>query len=269
MEGQDGWLYGTTKTGGSADAGTVFKIQKSGAGHTVLRHFLGQAQADGAQPLAPLIQGADGLLYGTTYAGGAPGLGTVFKVNTNGTGYQLLYVCQNTGANGWQPLSKLTLSQDNRLCGTFPRGGVGNGGVAFRMNTNGSEFTILHSFTSFGGDGITPYAPLLLASDGAFYGSTFYAGDYALSGANGIIFRLFSAEPQVKIVKIEAKPAVVNLNFVGGAAGQAYSIQSRTNLVLGNWLPIGSATANIDGTFSFSDPAGATVPARFYRSSKP
>src|SRR5579862_5471871 len=66
LQGKDGALYGTTSSGGTHSNGTVFKITTSGA-LTTLYSFsaLGSdgTNADGAQPVAGLLQGKDGALY--------------------------------------------------------------------------------------------------------------------------------------------------------------------------------------------------------------
>jgi hypothetical protein len=56
--------------------GTIFKITPAGV-ESVLYSFTGGA--DGAGPIAGLIQGADGNFYGTTFYRGASNDGTVFK----------------------------------------------------------------------------------------------------------------------------------------------------------------------------------------------
>jgi hypothetical protein len=77
-----GALYGTTAfTGSISGNGAVFKLTPSGNGYTenILYHFLGSPN-DGSSPYAGLIADETGVLYGTTVAGGAAGIGTVFKV---------------------------------------------------------------------------------------------------------------------------------------------------------------------------------------------
>jgi uncharacterized repeat protein (TIGR03803 family) len=75
-----GNLYGATVIGGTANLGTVFKLDTTG--HlTVLHSFTGTA-ADGNDPLGGLIMDAAGNLYGATLLGGASNLGTVYKLTT-------------------------------------------------------------------------------------------------------------------------------------------------------------------------------------------
>jgi len=76
--GDDGALYGTTYSGGSANLGVIFKITPTGV-FTQLYSFT-YSNIDGANPYAALVQGRDGNFYGTTYAGGPNNVGTVFKL---------------------------------------------------------------------------------------------------------------------------------------------------------------------------------------------
>lgn len=77
-----GNLYGTTQGGGSGDAGVVFKVAAGTGAISTLATF---NRTDGATPYAGLIVDASGNLYGTTFAGGSSGNGTVFEVT--GTGF--------------------------------------------------------------------------------------------------------------------------------------------------------------------------------------
>jgi uncharacterized repeat protein (TIGR03803 family) len=71
-----GNLYGTTQLGGPSDAGTVFKLDRSGT-LTVLHSF---TVSDGKFPSGSLVADSSGNLYGTTLAGGSSGNGTVFEL---------------------------------------------------------------------------------------------------------------------------------------------------------------------------------------------
>ena len=82
IQATDGNFYGTT-SGGVSGLGTVFRMTPSGA-VTVLHAFTGRP-TDGANPMAALIEAADGTFYGTTSAGGASNNGTVFQLTPSGT----------------------------------------------------------------------------------------------------------------------------------------------------------------------------------------
>ena len=85
-----GAIKHTAYSGGASNLGTVFRLGADGAGYTVLRSFTGTT-TNGGKPLAALIEGMDGALYGTTFVGGSSNRGTVFKLNEDGTGYDVVY----------------------------------------------------------------------------------------------------------------------------------------------------------------------------------
>lgn len=175
VRASDGTLYGTTSTGEGSAAGAVFKVQPDGSGFSVLKYFTNAV--DGANPLAGLTL-SDGVLYGTTVNGGSFGMGTVFRVNTNGAGFAVLKNFEGDGAN---PVATLAL-EAGTLYGTTTNGGSSYGTV-FKLSTNGSGFTVLKQFTW--SDGAQPYASLLL-SEGVLYGTTFAGG----SMDAGTVFKL-------------------------------------------------------------------------------
>src|ERR1039457_1227975 len=84
-------LYGTAVRGGSSSYGTVFAVHTNGTGFTNLHSFTAPSatspytNSDGADPFAGLILSGN-TLYGTATYGGSSGYGTVFAINTNGTG---------------------------------------------------------------------------------------------------------------------------------------------------------------------------------------
>jgi uncharacterized repeat protein (TIGR03803 family) len=122
-------LYGTTLLGGTTGSGTVFKINTDGGGFTTLYNFNGAS--DGAQPYAGLVF-SGGTLYGVTYAGGSSGQGTLFRVNTDGTGFVTLHTFAG-GADGANPRGDLVLG-GNVLYGTTSKGGTSNFGTVFSFN---------------------------------------------------------------------------------------------------------------------------------------
>ena len=82
VEATDLNFYGTTAGGGTHSSGTVFRMAPDGT-LTILHSFAGGS--DGARPVTGLIQGRNGQLYGTSFAGGTAGLGTVFTMTLDGT----------------------------------------------------------------------------------------------------------------------------------------------------------------------------------------
>ena len=81
MQAADGNLYGTTSYGGiNPNDGTVFKITPTGTFATLHLFCSLENCLDGARPVATLVQGSDGNLYGTTDFGGTSDDGTVFRL---------------------------------------------------------------------------------------------------------------------------------------------------------------------------------------------
>ena len=107
--------------------------------------------SDGAYPSAGLIVSGN-TLYGTAADGGSSGAGTVFAVNTDGTGFTSLHSFApnpngGTNSDGANPAAGLILS-GNILYGTAEYGGSSRNGTVFAVNTDGTGFTTLHSFTA-------------------------------------------------------------------------------------------------------------------------
>ena len=152
---------------------------------TTLYNFAGGKTSGETPWYVTLVQGTNGSLYGTTYNGGASGVGTVFSVTTSGT-QTLLYSFKGGTADGANPTGGLTLGSDGNFYGTTQQGGTGTQGVVFKMTTAG-VITILHNFNSTT-DGAFPWGPPILASDGNFYGTTSGGG---LKG-NGLVYKITS-----------------------------------------------------------------------------
>jgi len=180
----DGNFYGTTWRGGSAGYGVVFKLDSTGA-ETVLYNFTGGA--DGGKPYAPLIRDASGNLYGTTSGGGINpqicrlGCGVVFKLDTTGT--ETVLHSFTGGADGTNPSTGLIRDSAGNLYGTTPTGGESGWGIAFEVDTAGTE-TVLYSFTG-GNDGGKPEAGLIRDLAGNLYGTAIYS-----ESGFGVVFRI-------------------------------------------------------------------------------
>jgi uncharacterized repeat protein (TIGR03803 family) len=129
---------------------------------------------DGAFPAAGLIQATDGNLYGATQGGGPNGYGTVFKITPSGTLTTLYDFCSQSGCpDGYSP-NGLVQATDGNFYGTTAGGGANlYYGTVFKMTPSGT-LTTLYSFCSQSGctDGANPYAGLIQAIDGNFYGTT-------------------------------------------------------------------------------------------------
>ena len=212
-----GILYGTTAggAGGFWGYGTVFALKANGKGFNVLHHFSGfsgprmvtnsvgeisyptPSNSDGAYPAAGLALSGR-TLYGTATEGGSAGMGTIFKVNTDGSGFAVLHHFSGTSperpfgnSDGARPMARLAIA-GNTLYGTAQRGGH-NEGTIFKLNTDGSGFLALHTFSPLvqsphrltNSDGAFPESGLVV-SRSTIYGTAWSGG---ISG-NGTVFKL-------------------------------------------------------------------------------
>jgi uncharacterized repeat protein (TIGR03803 family) len=175
-------LYGMTAEGGTANYGAVFKVNTDGSGYSILRLFAGGV-SDGRYPRGSLTLSGS-TLYGTTQAGGDANRGTVFKMNTDGSGFSLLREFVGGADDGRSPRCDLTLS-GSTLYGTTYYGGDDNLGTVFKMNTDGSGFSLLYEFAGGVSDGSSPFSSLTLSGT-TLYGMTEYGGDVNL----GTIFQI-------------------------------------------------------------------------------
>jgi uncharacterized repeat protein (TIGR03803 family) len=162
--GPGGVLYGTTYFGGIGSStqcytngpgcGTVFQLTPPTAPggtwtESVLYSFTGE-NGDGALPMASVVIGKNGVIYGTTAYGGSATTGSP---------------CSSGGATGCGTAFQLT-----------------------PPTTPGGPWTetILHSFTGQNGDGSIPLAGLALSSTGVLYGTTSAGG----TAGNGTVFAI-------------------------------------------------------------------------------
>jgi uncharacterized repeat protein (TIGR03803 family) len=195
IQGADGTLYGTTAAGGSGGncvgglgCGTIFRLAPDGS-FTILYNFTG-GPMDGANPRAGLIQGSDGMLYGTTANGGPVDRGTVFKVAPDGSGFTVLHSFTGSKASA-HPYAGLIQGSHGSFFGTTANGGPVGFGTVFQMSPSGRHFTERHGFTGTPTDGATPYAGVIQDSDGTLYGTT--AGTILQGGSvvsRGSVFRM-------------------------------------------------------------------------------
>lgn len=193
----NGTLFGTTVSGGNFGYGCVFKIGTDGAGYQRLYDFPTNGPNGPQSPVGDILQGSDGALYGTSSAGGSYGYGTIFKLNTDGTGYQVIYNLMDPPSNGWGISAWLIFGSDGWLYGVARTGGANHAGSVFKLQPNGAGYTLLYSFNPGSLDGEYPDAGLMQASDGTFYGTTYFGGNNYIGGtvyalaANGACYSVF------------------------------------------------------------------------------
>jgi uncharacterized repeat protein (TIGR03803 family) len=232
-------LYGMTHNGGTNNVGTIFLINTSGAGYQILHSFLGSLVTpnDGAAPNGSLTLSGT-TLYGMTSGGGADGYGTIFQINTNGAGYEVLHNFGPT-LDGAYPYGSLTLSRTT-LYGMTYGGGAGSYGTIFQINTSGAGYQVLHSFAGEPSDGASPQGSLILS------GTTLY-GMTNEGGADG----------QGTIFSIPAVP----LSTISGTVESSGSPMAGVTVTLSQSGWSASTTTNSSGFYSFPDlaPGSYTV----------
>ena len=268
--GSSGNFYGVTASGGANTGGTVFEITPAGKLSTIYS-FCSQTNCrDGEQPTA-LVQAVDGMLYGTTYQGGANSRGTFFKITPNG-GLQTLYsfCAQTSCADGSAP-NGLMQATDGNFYGTTSDGGLsGNWGTLFEISSSGT-LTTLHQFCSQSNcaDGGEP-AGLMQATDGNLYGTTGDGGSwnsgsvYSLSvGLGPFVETLpgFGSAGQIVGILGSNLKGTTGVSF-NGTPATSFTVISET--VVKAIIPKGATT----GMVEVSTPSGtlsSNVPFRILR----
>jgi uncharacterized repeat protein (TIGR03803 family) len=261
----DGNFYGTTALGGancpSADeCGTVFRITAKGQ-LTRLYTFCSQTNcADGQSPLGSLIQAADGNFYGTTTAGAINcysnfydgGCGTIFKITPTGKLTTLYSFCSTTEcADGGSPTAGLVQANDGNFYGTTPFDGnfaqcysfndTNGCGTLFRITPAG-KLTTLYRFCTLMNceDGFQPWAGLVFANDGEFYGTTLSGG-----AGNGTVFKIST---RGKLATLH------NFQYPDGSPAQGTLIQATDGNLYGTTVYGGTFES---GTIFEITPAGS------------
>ncbi len=160
--GTDGNLYGVLSASGNGTFGSVFKITTGGA-VTILHSF--SDAGDGASPIFPPIQAADGNFYGTVGSSGSSGNGVLYKLTPSGKFTVLHTFNRNVDGDGGQALVQGT---DGKFY-TVAAEGSGCWGTVLQFATTG-KVKVLHNFACDQSEGISPIGPLVQAADGSFYG---------------------------------------------------------------------------------------------------
>ena len=172
------FLYGTTNYGGSANYGTIYKVNKDGSDYITLFNFNGIMT--GKHPSGSLAFDGTGL-YGMTTRGGSNNYGTIFKIMPDGTGYTKLFDFNDT-TSGSQPYGSL-IFDGTYLYGTTSSGGPSNTGTIFKIKPDGTGYSVILNFNGTNGAG-----PLgTLVSDGTFLYGTTSSSDPSY---NGILFKI-------------------------------------------------------------------------------
>jgi uncharacterized repeat protein (TIGR03803 family) len=253
VEASDGKFYGTTPNAPAVgNQGTIFKVTAAGK-LTTLLSFDG---TNGADPSSPVLQAADGSLYGTTGSSAAFFFGTLYKITTKGA-FTTLHGF--TGADGFLPAQNLAQAPDGNIYGTTYWGGVNNEcangcGTAFQFNPTTGTFKTIYNFCTETNcaDGSAPNG-VMLGSDGNLYGTTQGGGN-----AWGTVFELTPAGALTTLYAFCAQT-----NCIDGSIPQAGLLQATNGTFYGvtTWGGASAADGSVgDGTvFSVSVGLGPFV----------
>ena len=180
----DGWLWGTTYSGGPADNGTVFKINPATGQLVTVNEIPNGPQ----NPNSPLVDDGNGFLWGTTNPYG--GNGSIFKVHAaTGTMTSVLTFTRKTGPyKGAFPYGGFLLDEAGWLWGVTSRGGVEDFGTVFKFQPSSGTFVTLAEFTYTTGSqpGFMPLARLARDAGGFVWGTASGGG----SPNRGTLFKV-------------------------------------------------------------------------------
>src|SRR5579863_2660879 len=261
-----GNLYGTTSEGGLGrfdcpfGCGTVFKLDT--AGNETVLHSFGETRTDGQTPFyGYLFRDGAGNLYGTTYAGGADGNGTIFRVSPTG---KETVVSFSGGANGGFPYAGLIPDAAGNAYGTTDGRGTGclpyGCGTVFKVNRAG-KVTVLHSFTD-GPDGAYPSAGLVRDSAGNLYGTTESGG----TNGGGTVFEVDDAGQETVLYTFCSQPSCADgegptAGLVLDSAGNVYgtTLEGGADFA-GTVFKLDLATGQETVLYSFTGGADGALP---------
>lgn len=173
------FLYGMTQWGGANNKGTIFKIKSDGTNYSLLHSF---DNINGEEPHGDLVL-INGVLYGSTVKGGTNNQGVIFKINTDGSNFSRIF-------NFTEAIVVHIITDGTLIYGTSSVGdnnsanGNGQVGFVFKMNADGTNFTILKQFE--GTFGASPNGKLLLINN-YLYGVTTYGSS---NSSGGIVYKL-------------------------------------------------------------------------------
>jgi len=193
-----GNLYGTAYQGGSTDRGTVFKLVRKASGWVLSPLYSFTGRTDGGAPIARVVFGPDGSLFGTTEFGGrncGSGCGTVFNLKpppfackTALCPWTETVIYSFSGfTDGANPgYGDLTFDPAGNIYGTTYFGGNNAQGVVYELAHSGSSWSesAIYLFTG-GQDGANPYSSVVFDQVGNFYGTAFGGG-----AGHGTVFQL-------------------------------------------------------------------------------
>lgn len=214
----------------------------------------------GSPPYPSLMaEGRDNNIYGVTATGGTHSQGTIFKIGPTG-GYTVIH--NFDGTHGSTPIGGLTLGPDGNLYGMAEREGAHGFGNIFKITPAGA-FTVVYSFTA-NADGGLPVSPLIVGSDGNFYGTSYPGAAFRLT-LDGV-FQVLAKTPTASYGPLfeATNGSFYGVTEFGGthSAGAVYRLTGSSTTILHSFAeptgcyPIGGLVEGADGNLYGTTTAG-------------
>lgn len=235
-------LYGFASKGGSANNGVFFSYNLGSQNFSVKKHFT--IPTEGLVPRAGFMKGSNGKLYGTTFAGGANNVGTIFEYNPSSETYSVL--ANFGGASGMLPSGNIIQATNNKLYGMASKGGSGDGTLwEYDLSTNTFEVKV----NLMGYNGSNASGGLIEAANGKLYGMTPFSS--MANNNQGVLFEY----------DIATNAYTVKFAFDGTNGGRPYGDLIEVGGKLYGMTTIGG-TNNAGIIFEF-DPSTGTLTKKF------
>jgi uncharacterized repeat protein (TIGR03803 family) len=229
IQGTDGNLYGTREGGGTYGVGAIFKLSLPSC---PTNRLMLTTVATNFSENPVIMQGNDGMLYGTSDYDGAFGLGTIFRSTLSGSVTTLVSF---NGTNGADPQAPPLQAADGNFYGTTYAGGsnwspptnssdFGNYGTVYRMDSNG-VLTTIFSFSGTNGMGPESIGGLIVGNDGALYGVTENGGGPDTTNSydgDGTIFKITTNGDFTLLASFNGSNGLFPVDLIQASDGNFY-----------------------------------------------
>lgn len=175
-----GYLFGASQIGGANGFGSIYRFDPNTGNFQINHSFTGGN--GGAYSSTGIYKATDNKLYGVTY-GGMNSEGTLFRIDQPGNTFETLR--QFALATGGKPDCAPIQASDGKLYGVTGSGGTSGFGGIYRVNTDGSGYSLIREFTgtigSTRGKGVGCRG-LVEGPGGMLYGCAFSGGNATDTG---------------------------------------------------------------------------------------
>lgn len=235
----DGKIYGTTRFGGTNEAGVLFSYDTQGQTISVVRHL--NDATDGNQPEGGVIIAGSGkqeFVCGLTTEGGPYDRGTLFAYYPFPQAFTVLeaFSSSTSGANASCLPFK---ASDGNVYGLTTQGGTNNQGVLYKWDVSANFYVKLFDFRG-APYGINPVGGLLKTTNGKYYGTCANGGPEGM----GTIYEFDPSNDEVNLVH--------TFNIQNGSNPNSGLMQASNGIIYGTTRSGGTSYV---GTFFEFDPA--------------